>query len=43
MSSLLIKGGRVLSPDDGLDGELDVWVEDRMIQQIAPHIRRSAS
>jgi dihydroorotase len=42
MSSLLIKGGRVLSPEDKLDGALDVWVEDGTVQQIAPHIRRSA-
>ena len=28
MASLLIKGGRVLSPEDNLDGVLDVRIED---------------
>jgi dihydroorotase len=34
MASLLIKGGRVISPEDELDGELDVLVEDGVIQRI---------
>jgi len=38
MPSLLIQGGRVLSPEDGLDGELDILVEDGVIRQIAPHL-----
>ena len=35
MGSLLIKGGRVLSPEDDLDGTLDVLVEGGVIRQIA--------
>ncbi len=38
MASLLIKGGRVLSPEDRLDGELDVLAEDGVIRRIAPGI-----
>jgi len=34
MASLLIKGGRVISPEDELDGELDVLVEDGVIRRI---------
>lgn len=40
MSTLLIHGGRVLSPADGLDGTLDILVEGGLIGhigQIAPH------
>ena len=42
LPSLLIKGGRVLSPEDGLDGVMDLLVEDGKIQEIAPHIAASA-
>jgi len=42
MSSLLIKGGRVLSPEDGLDGELDVLVEDGVIREIGPNLASAA-
>lgn len=42
MGSILIKGGRVLSPQDGLDGTLDVLIEGDSIQQIAPSIGRRA-
>jgi dihydroorotase len=42
MPSLLVKGGRVLSPEDGLDGELDVFVEDGVIRQIGPSLSESA-
>ena len=38
MPSLLIQGGRVLSPEDGLDGEFDILVEDGVIRQIALHL-----
>lgn len=38
MASLLIKRGRVLSPEDSLDGELDVLVEDCAIRQIAQNL-----
>jgi dihydroorotase len=42
MPSLLIKAGRVLSPEDGLDGELDVFVEDGLIRQIGPELNLAA-
>lgn len=42
MASLLIQGGRVLSPEDKLDGKLDVLIENGTIQQIAPRIAREA-
>lgn len=42
MSSLLIKGGRVLSPEDGLDGALDVLIEDGRIREISPDITARA-
>ena len=42
MSSLLIKGGRVLSPEDGLDGELDVLVEDGVLREIGPNLASAA-
>jgi dihydroorotase len=38
MASLLIKGGHVISPEDGLDSELDVLVEEGVVRQIAPQI-----
>ena len=38
MASLLIHGGRVLSPEDSLDGEFDILVEDGAIREIAPRI-----
>jgi hypothetical protein len=34
MASKLIKGGRVLSPEGQLDGELDVRIEDNVISEI---------
>lgn len=42
MSSLLIKNGRVLSPEDKLDGELDVLIEDGVIRQIGPNLSEPA-
>jgi dihydroorotase len=42
VASLLIRGGRVLSPEDKLDGKLDVLIENGTIQQIAPRIERQA-
>ncbi len=41
-TSLLIKGGRVLSPEDGFDEEMDVLVEGGEIRDIAPHMTASA-
>src|SRR5690348_9644432 len=38
MSSLLIKGGRVISPEDSLDGVLDVLVENGVIREIGPSL-----
>jgi dihydroorotase len=42
MSSLLVQGGHVISPEDQLDGEFDVLVEDGVIRQIAPHLGLAA-
>jgi len=42
MSSLLIRAGHVISPEDQLDGVLDVLVEDGLIRQIAPQISVAA-
>jgi dihydroorotase len=42
MASLLIKGGRLISPEDQLDGELDVLVEDGVIRGIAAQITVAA-
>ncbi len=42
MASILIKGGRVLSPEDNLDGVLDVRIEDGMIREIGPNLRGGA-
>jgi len=42
MASLLIKNGRVLSPEDDLNGELDLLVEDGVIRQIAPGLASGA-
>ncbi len=36
MTSLLIKGGRVLSPADSLDGLFDILIEDGAIRRIEP-------
>ena len=42
MSSLLIKSGHVISPEDQWDGELDVLVVDGVIRRIAPQISEAA-
>jgi dihydroorotase len=42
MASILIKGGRVLSPEDHLDGMLDVRVEDGVIREIASNLAGGA-
>ena len=36
MATLLIQGGRVLSPEDSLDADLDVLIEDGVVREIAP-------
>lgn len=38
MNRILIKGGRVISPEDRLDGELDLLIENGLVAQIAPRI-----
>jgi len=42
MSSLLIKGGHVVSPADQIDGELDVLIESGVVRRIAPQISAPA-
>jgi dihydroorotase len=42
MPSLLIKSGRVLSPEDGLDGALDILTEDGVIRAIGPNLPAQA-
>lgn len=42
MTSLLIKGGRVLSPADSLDGELDILIEDGVIREIGAGLATGA-
>jgi dihydroorotase len=42
MASLLIKGGHVLSPADGLDGEFDILVEGGVVKEIAPGLAAAA-
>jgi dihydroorotase len=42
MATLLIKGGRVLSPGDELDGRFDLLVEDGVIRRIAPGLTTRA-
>lgn len=34
MTSLLIKGGRVIDPAQNIDGERDLWLEDGLIQAL---------
>jgi dihydroorotase len=42
MASLVLKGGRVVSPGDRVDDELDVLVEDGVVRKIAPRITERA-
>ncbi|MBZ5564745.1 MAG: dihydroorotase [Acidobacteriia bacterium] len=42
MGTLLLKNGRVVSPEDQLDGEFDVLIEDGIIREIAPQISAPA-
>ncbi len=38
MGKLLIQNGRVVSPEDQLDGEFDILIENGVIREIAPKI-----
>lgn len=38
MARLLIKNGRVISPEDGLDGDLDLLLEDGEVREIGPDL-----
>jgi dihydroorotase len=42
MSSLLIQGGRVVSPEDALDAELDILTDGGTIREIGPNLKASA-
>jgi dihydroorotase len=42
MTALLIKGGRLVSPEDSLDGQFDLRLEDGVIRQIAPSLSAGA-
>jgi dihydroorotase len=42
MASLVLKGGRVISPGDRVDDELDVLVADGVVRKIAPLITAHA-
>ena len=41
MTDLLLKGGRVIDPSQGLDARLDVAVQDGAISEIAPSVKPS--
>jgi dihydroorotase len=38
MARLLIQGGHVISPDDAVDANLDILIEDGVIREIAPRL-----
>ncbi len=42
MSTFLIRGGRVISPEDGMDDELDIWVDSGIIRRIDREISAAA-
>ena len=42
MARLLIQNGRVISPEDGLDGALDLLIENGEVCEIGPHLSGSA-
>ncbi|HLW78336.1 MAG TPA: dihydroorotase [Terriglobia bacterium] len=42
MATLLIQGGRVISPEDSLDGALDVLIEDGVVRRIGPSLGAAA-
>ena len=39
MTSLLLRGGRVIDPSQGIDAEMDVAVQDGVISQVSSNIR----
>ena len=39
MTDLLLKGGRVIDPSQGIDAQMDVAVQDGSISQLSPSIR----
>jgi len=43
MTRLVVQGGRVISPDDGLDADLDILIEDGIVRQIDPQLSASAA
>jgi dihydroorotase len=43
MSSLFIKGGRVVSPEDGLDAELDILIDGETIREIGLNLKATAA
>jgi dihydroorotase len=38
MSRLLLKGGRVVDPAQGLDGSLDVMIADGIVEEVGPRV-----
>ena len=42
MSNLLLRGGRVINPSQGIDAKMDVAVADGVISQVSPNIRPGA-
>ena len=42
MSSLLVQGGRIISPADSLDGPFDLLVQDGLVRRIAPGLTMRA-
>ena len=39
MTDLLLRGGRIIDPSQGIDARMDVAVQDGAISQVAPNIR----
>ena len=42
MARLLIRSGRVISPEDNLDGEMDLLIDEGEIREISPHVSAPA-
>jgi len=38
MARLVVRGGRLVSPEDGLDADLDILIEDGIVRAIGPHL-----